>query len=81
VSLLSLSGVSVEEIADLVGHAGTVVTGTVYRHQLRPLLLGGAVAMDRIFPSEVASSGEASTRRRCRSARNSSGVAWPATSG
>jgi integrase len=54
VSLMSLSGVSVEEIADLVGHAGTAVTETVYRHQLRPVLLGGAVAMDRIFASDAA---------------------------
>jgi len=49
VSLLSDSGVSVEQIADLCGHSGTAVTETVYRHQLRPVLLGGASAMDRIF--------------------------------
>ncbi len=34
---------------DLCGHAGTRVTEAVYRHQLRPVLLDGAVAMDRIF--------------------------------
>ncbi|MGY4766491.1 site-specific integrase [Kribbella sp. CWNU-51] len=50
VSLMSLFGVSLEDIADLVGHAGTAVTEAVYRHQLRPVLLSGAVAMDRIFP-------------------------------
>jgi hypothetical protein len=44
----------VEEIADLVGHAGTAVTEAVYRHQLRPVLLGGAVTMDRIFVSGAA---------------------------
>ncbi|GAA3252389.1 hypothetical protein GCM10010532_100110 [Dactylosporangium siamense] len=49
VSLLSDSGMSLGEIADLVGHAGTTVTEKVYRHQLRPILLNGAVAMDRIF--------------------------------
>lgn len=49
VSLLSDSGLSIESIADLCGHSGTAVTETVYRHQLRPVLLGGAVAMDRIF--------------------------------
>ena len=38
-----------EDIADLCGHAGTTVTEKVYRHQLRPVLLDGAVAMDRIF--------------------------------
>ena len=52
VSLLSDSGVSIESIADLCGHSGTTVTEGVYRHQLRPVLLGGAVAMDRIFGVE-----------------------------
>lgn len=51
VSLLSDGGVSIEDIADLCGHAGTRVTDAVYRHQLRPVLLGGAVVMDRIFPA------------------------------
>jgi integrase len=49
VSLLSDSGVRIEDIADLCGHAGTSVTESVYRHQLRPVLLEGAVAMDKIF--------------------------------
>ncbi len=49
VSLLSDSGVSLEDIADLCGHAGTRVTEAVYRQQLRPVLLNGATAMDRIF--------------------------------
>jgi integrase len=49
VSLLSDSGMSIEEIADLCGHSGTTITESVYRHQLRPVLLNGAVAMDRIF--------------------------------
>jgi integrase len=49
VSLLSDSGVRIEDIAELCGHAGTRVTEQVYRHQLRPVLLGGAAAMDRIF--------------------------------
>ena len=52
VSLLSDNGVSIEDIADLCGHSGTSVTETVYRHQLRPVLLGGAIAMDRIFGVE-----------------------------
>jgi integrase len=51
VSILSDSGVSLEEIADLVGHAGTTVTEKVYRQRLRPVLLTGAIAMDRIFPA------------------------------
>nr|WP_307788660.1 tyrosine-type recombinase/integrase [Micromonospora vinacea] len=53
VSLLSDSGMSLEQIADLCGHSGTTVTESVYRHQLRPVLLGGAVAMDRIFDAEA----------------------------
>lgn len=46
---LSDHGVSLEDIAPLVGHAGTSVTEKVYRHQLRPVLLTGAVVMDRIL--------------------------------
>jgi integrase len=49
VSLLSSSGVRIEDIADLCGHSGTSVTERVYRHELRPVLLNGAVAMDKIF--------------------------------
>ncbi|SDM17688.1 Phage integrase family protein [Nonomuraea jiangxiensis] len=49
VSLLSDSGVPIEDISRLVGHANTVVTETVYRFQLRPVLLEGAKAMDAIF--------------------------------
>jgi integrase len=52
VSLLSDSGMPIEQIADLCGHAGTSVTESVYRHQLRPVLLTGAVAMDRIFDEQ-----------------------------
>jgi integrase len=52
VSLLSDNGVSIEAIADLCGHSGTRVTEQVYRHQLRPMLLGGAVAMDSTFAVE-----------------------------
>ncbi|RGA04493.1 site-specific integrase [Microbispora triticiradicis] len=50
VSLLSDSGVPLENISRLVGHGNTTVTETVYRKQLRPVLLEGAEAMDRIFP-------------------------------
>jgi integrase len=54
VSLLSDNGMSIEEIADLCGHSGTSITESVYRNQLRPVLLNGAVAMDRIFgPGEA----------------------------
>lgn len=49
VSLLSDSGVPLENISRLVGHRNTSVTETVYRKQLRPVLLEGAEAMDVIF--------------------------------
>ncbi|CDR08528.1 site-specific integrase [Streptomyces iranensis] len=49
VSLLSDSGVPLEEISRLVGHSGTAVTEEVYRKQIRPVVQTGAVAMDRIF--------------------------------
>ena len=51
VSLLSDSGIPLEEISRLVGHKSTVVTELVYRKQIRPVLQGGAEAMDRIFGS------------------------------
>ena len=50
VSLLSDSGVPVQTIARLVGHAGrSQVIEMVYLKQIRPVLLAGAEAMDRIF--------------------------------
>ena len=49
VSLLSSNGVRIEDISRLVGHASTAVTEKVYRHQLKPVLLGGAAAIDEIF--------------------------------
>lgn len=50
VSLLSDSGMPLEDIARLVGHSGTTVTETVYRRQIRPVIFDGATAMDHIFP-------------------------------
>jgi integrase len=49
VSLLSDSGMPLEQIGRLLGHNGTAVTERVYRHQLRPVLEEGAAAMDGIF--------------------------------
>jgi hypothetical protein len=49
VSLLSDSGVPLEEISRLVGHSSTTVTELVYRHQIRPVVQTGASAMDVIF--------------------------------
>jgi integrase len=55
VSLLSASGVRIEDISRLVGHSGTAVTEKVYRHQLHAVLNEGATAMDDIFPKSDAS--------------------------
>jgi integrase len=49
VSLLSDSGMPLEEISRLVGHSSTAVTELVYRMQIRPVVQAGAVAMDLIF--------------------------------
>ncbi|MGW4796468.1 tyrosine-type recombinase/integrase [Nonomuraea sp. NPDC004297] len=52
VSLLSDNGIPLEEISRLVGHSSTAVTEAVYRKQIRPVLQGGARAMDRIFDTD-----------------------------
>jgi integrase len=49
VSLMSDTGVPVEEIARLAGHTTSRTTELVYRHQLRPIMEKGAEAMDQIF--------------------------------
>ena len=51
VSLMSDAGVPIEHIARLVGLSGTPTTETVYRKQIRPVLVEGADDMDRIFPA------------------------------
>lgn len=51
VSILSDNGMTIEEIAELVGHSSTHTTETVYRHQIRPVVQEGAVMMDKIFGS------------------------------
>lgn len=53
VSLLSSSGMPIEDIAHLVGYANTRVTELVYRKELLPVLTRGAVAMDSLFPRTV----------------------------
>jgi integrase len=49
VSLMSSSGVPVEEIARIAGHSSSRTTEVVYRRELRPVLTTGAEAMDRLF--------------------------------
>ena len=48
-SRLSVSGVAVEEIARLAGHASSRTTETIYRHELHPVITTGADVMDKIF--------------------------------
>ena len=48
VSIMSSTGVPIEEIARLVGHAGgSRVTEAIYRKEIRPVLMTGAEVMDR----------------------------------
>jgi integrase len=49
VSIMSESGVPVEEIARLAGHSNTRTTETIYLRELRPVISTGAAVMDRIF--------------------------------
>jgi integrase len=49
VSVLSATGVSVENIALLAGHDRSATTESVYRHEIRPALTQGAEVMDKIF--------------------------------
>ena len=49
VSLLSSDGMPLEDIADLVGHKGTLTTETAYRKVIVPELRRGAEVMDRLF--------------------------------
>jgi integrase len=49
VSLMSHRGVSIEEIARLVGHASTHTTEIAYRRELRPVITTGAEIMDELF--------------------------------
>jgi integrase len=65
VSLMSSSGVPVEEIARLAGHSNTRTTEVVYRRELRPVLTTGAEAMDRLFRNPSVRAG--STRRHRKS--------------
>ena len=48
-TFVSVSGVAVEEIARLAGHASSRTTETIYRHELRPVITTGADVMDKIF--------------------------------
>ncbi|GAA1431789.1 hypothetical protein GCM10009616_19670 [Microlunatus lacustris] len=49
VSLLSKSGMPIEDTVHLVGHANTRTTEKVDRKELHPVLTKGARPMDAIF--------------------------------
>jgi integrase len=49
VSVLSDSGVDIEQIADAVGHVNSTVTKAVYRHQIADEVTSAATVMDSIF--------------------------------
>ena len=49
VSLVSHQGVSIEEIARLVGHATTRTTEIVYRRELRSVITTGVEIMEELF--------------------------------
>ncbi len=53
VSLLSDADVPIERISRLVGHSSTTTTETIYRKQIRPVIVHGADVMDQIFPGEA----------------------------
>ncbi len=53
VSLLSDADVPIERISRLVGHSSSTTTETIYRKQIRPVIVHGADVMDRIFPGQA----------------------------
>ncbi|GAA0245233.1 site-specific integrase [Actinomadura nitritigenes] len=54
VSIMSDSGVPLENIADLCGHSSTAVTEEVYRHQLKPVITTGAETINNVFAARAA---------------------------
>jgi hypothetical protein len=38
---------------DVTGHSSTTTTETIYRKQIRPVIVHGADVMDRLFPGEA----------------------------
>lgn len=62
VSILSNNGgVRIEDISDLMGHSGTSVTETVYRHEIRPALTKAATAMNKILKTRQTSPRQATS--------------------
>jgi integrase len=61
VSLMSSSGVPVEEIARLAGHSSSRTTEVVYRRELRPVLTTGAEVMDTLFTAHASRQADQTT--------------------
>jgi integrase len=62
VSILSNNGgLRIEDISDLMGHSGTSVTETVYRHEIRPALTKAATAMNKILKTRHTSPRQATS--------------------
>jgi integrase len=49
VSLLSLGGLPIEEVARIAGHSRTRTAEVVYRTELRPVLTRGAETLDKLL--------------------------------
>jgi integrase len=48
-SIMSASGLPLEEVADVLGHDGTRMTALVYRHAVKPTIDGAARVMGEAF--------------------------------
>jgi integrase len=48
-SILSVAGVPLEHIADILGHDGVRMTALVYRHTITPSVTAGAAPMQRVL--------------------------------
>ena len=48
-SLLSATGVPIEDIADTLGHRSITVTAEIYRHPIAPIRSGHMIAMNQLF--------------------------------
>jgi integrase len=55
ISLLSLGGLPIEEVARIAGHSSTRTTEVVYRQELRPVLTMGAETVDRLLGQAASS--------------------------
>jgi hypothetical protein len=60
VSLLSGAGLPIEQSFRLVGRGGTATTETIYRKQIRPVIVHGADVMDRVSTAMTAVPGPGS---------------------